>query len=53
VFDRFPLPDSPRYHTFRQWYGWEPVPVEKRPGIPAWKAADQREGRVDPCEDMV
>jgi hypothetical protein len=53
VFDRFPLPDSPRYHTFRQWYGWEPVPVERRPGIPAWKAADQREGRVDPCEDMV
>ena len=53
VFDRFPLPDSPGYHAFRHWYGWEPVPVERRLGIPAWKVADLHEGRSDPCEDLV
>jgi hypothetical protein len=51
--DRFPLPDSPGYHAFRHWYGWEPVPVERRLGIPAWKVADLHEGRSDPCEEMV
>jgi len=53
VFDRFPLADSPGYHAFRHWYGWDPVPVQQRLGIPYWKAADLREGRVDLCEDMV
>ena len=53
VFDRFPLPDSPGYHAFRRWYGWEPVPVRQRLGIPPWKVADLHEGRVDPCEEMV
>ena len=53
VFDRFPLPDSPGYHAFRHWYGWDPVPVERRLGIPAWKVADLHEGRSDPCEEMV
>ena len=31
--DRFPVPDSPGYHAFRHWYGWDPVPVERRLGI--------------------
>ena len=53
VFDRFPLPDSPGYHAFRHWYGWNATPIEQRLGIPSWKAADLREGRVDLCEDMV
>ncbi|HUF60518.1 MAG TPA: hypothetical protein VMN36_00455 [Verrucomicrobiales bacterium] len=53
VFDRFPLPDSPGYHTFRSRYRWEPVPRGTH-GLPAhWKMADEREGRIDPCEDMV
>jgi hypothetical protein len=53
VFDRFPIPDSPGYHAFRHWYRWEPVPIERRLGIPAWKVSDMREGRSDPCEDWV
>ena len=53
VFDRFPVPDSPGYHAFRHWYGWDPVPVERRLGIPAWKVADLHEGRSDSCEEMV
>jgi hypothetical protein len=53
VFDRFPLLDSPGYHTFRRWYGWEPAPVQRRLGIPAGKAADLHEGRTDPCKEMV
>ena len=53
LFDRFPLADSPGYHTFRQWFGWPPVPRAKRPGLPAWKIADLREGRIDPCEELV
>jgi hypothetical protein len=53
VFDRFPLLDSPVYHTFRRWYGWEPLPVQQRLGIPPWKVADLHEGRIDPCEEMV
>jgi len=53
VFDRFPIPDSPGYHAFRHWYRWEPVPIERRLGIPAWKVSDMREGRIDPCEDWV
>lgn len=50
IFDRFPLPDSPGYHAFRHWYGWEPVPMQRRLRIPPWKAADLHEGRVDLCE---
>ena len=53
VFDRFPIADSPGYHTFRHWYGWEPVAIEQRLGLPHWKEADMREGRTDPCEDWV
>ena len=53
IFDRFPLPDSPGYHAFRHWYGWEPVPMQRRLRIPPWKAADLHEGRADLCEDMV
>ncbi len=53
VFDRFPLPDSPGYHTFRSRYRWEPAPHGSHGLIPDWKAQDMREGRHDPCEDMV
>ena len=53
IFDRFPLSDSPGYHAFRHWYGWEPVPVQKRLGTPPWKVADLHEGREDGCEEMV
>ena len=53
IFDAYPLPDSPAYHVFRAWYGWEPVPrgwsgVEAR-----WRIQDRREGREDPCEHSV
>jgi len=53
IFDRFPLPDSPGYHAFRAWYRWEPVKPERRLGLPHWKTIDQRDGRHDPCEEMV
>ncbi len=53
VFDRFPIADSPAYHTFRHWFRWEPVLHEKRLGLPPWKIADLREGRIDLCEEMV
>ncbi len=53
VFDRFPLPFSPAYHTFRARYRWEPVPRATHGLTPAWKARDLREGRIDPCEEMV
>jgi hypothetical protein len=49
LFDRFPFADSPGYHRFRHWFGWEPVAREKNPGLPAWKIADLR----DPCEELV
>jgi hypothetical protein len=53
VFDRFPMTDSPGWHTFRSWYGWEPAPHTQRLGAPVWKEEDLREGRTDPCEEMV
>lgn len=47
VFDRFPLPHSAAYHTFRFWFGWEPVPGRAlRAG---YELDDLREGRTDPC----
>ena len=27
VFDAFPVETSLAYHTFREWFGWEKVPV--------------------------
>ena len=54
IFDRFPLPHSPAYHTFRQWFGWEAV-TRAYDGLfmPSWKVQDLREGREDPCEGWV
>ncbi len=53
VFDWIPLRDSPAYHTFRSRFGWEPV-THGSHGLPFhWKMADEREGRIDPCEDWV
>jgi len=53
VFDRFPLPHSPAYHTFRSRYGWTPSPRGRSGLMPGWKAQDLREGRTDPCEQNV
>jgi hypothetical protein len=53
VFDRFPLPHSPAYHTFRARYGWPEVPRGTHGLTPGWKIADLREGREDPCENSV
>lgn len=53
VFDAYPLPDSPAYHTFRSVFGW-PAVIRGRCGlVPPWRIQDQREGRHDPCEDSV
>lgn len=53
IFDRFPLPHSPAYHTFRRRYGWNQVPGGVSGLTPGWKAQDLREGRTDPCEATV
>ena len=53
IFDAFPLPHSPAYHTFRWWYGWEPVPAGSLGVNLRWQDQDLREGRTDPCEHMV
>jgi len=56
VFDDFPLPASPAYHTFRAWFGWSAVPGVE-PALaptPHYKVLDQLEGRPeDPCEEMI
>ena len=53
VFDRFPLPNSPAYHTFRSAYGWNAAPRGTSGLMPDWKAQDIREGRLDCCEPFV
>lgn len=53
VFDEFPLPDSPAYHTFRLRFGWPSIPRGTCGLVPTWKLQDLREGRVDPCEHAV
>ena len=53
VFDLYPLPHSPGYHTFRSRYGWESSQRGTHGLVPDWKANDLREGRIDPCEDWV
>ncbi len=53
VFDASPLPDSPAYHVFRAWYGWEPVPAGVCGLEAPWRIQDRREGRDDPCEHTV
>ena len=51
VFDRYPLPASVAYHTFRALYGWPSI------GPAAWfpprTDSDVREGRDDPCVELV
>jgi hypothetical protein len=53
IFDFFPIPDSPAYHTFRQWFGWEPITRGTCGLEPPWRIQDRREGREDPCEHTV
>ena len=53
VFDACPLPDSPAYHAFRAWYGWDAVPRGTCVLEPVWRIQDRREGRHDPCEDFI
>jgi hypothetical protein len=53
IFDRFPLPHSPAYHTFRARYRWPEVARGSHGLTPGWKIADLHEGREDPCENMV
>lgn len=53
IFDAYPLPDSPAYHTFRARFGWPPVARGTCGLVPPWQVQDRREGRTDPCEDTV
>lgn len=51
IFDRFPIAHSPAYHTFRAWFGWEPVPARLMRAT--YELHDLNEGRTDPCKDWV
>ena len=53
VFDAYPLPDSPAYHTFRAWFRWPPVAYGTCGLTPPWRVQDLQEGRGDPCEHSV
>ncbi len=56
IFDRYPLPYSPAYHTFRHLMGWEAIPFPKEGVIchTTWEVLDRLEGRgPDPCEAWV
>ena len=56
VFDRYPVVTSPGYHTFRECFGWEPVPVPEGLDFPEplYVALDRLEGRPeDPCIGMI
>lgn len=53
IFDRYPLPHSPAYHTFRSRFGWPAFPRGTCGLLPPWKLQDRQEGRVDPCEHAV
>lgn len=46
VFDRFPMPESPSYHTFRHIFGWDAVPVKYNPFVRlTHEILDRAEGR--------
>jgi hypothetical protein len=52
IFDGYPLPHSPAYHAFRSWFGW-PAP-ERGPLLETHaERLDRREGRQDPCAEML
>jgi hypothetical protein len=56
VFDLYPLPYSPAYHTFRRLLGWEdtPFPEEGTMCHLTYEVMDRLEGRgPDPCETLV
>jgi hypothetical protein len=53
IFDRFPLPGSPAYHTLRTLYGWEDVPRLPYLTKPHYLVLDDLEGRPDGCEHLV
>lgn len=55
VFDRFPMPESPAYHTFRRLFAWEDVPFVRNPTVRlTHEILDRLEGREpDPFLDRV
>lgn len=55
IFDRYPLPESPAYHTFRRLFGWEEVPFTQNAFVRLpFEILDRLEGREpDPCFRLV
>jgi hypothetical protein len=56
TFDKFPIPTSPAYHTFRAWFGWEAVrpPFKLVLPKPQYQILDELEGRgEDPCASLI
>lgn len=51
VFDNFPLPHSPAYHTFRRWFNWPALPGSCMEAD--YERFDAIEGRKDPCAHLV
>ena len=56
VFDRYGVLTSPAYHTFRAWFGWEPMPMpaDLPAPTPVYVHLDRLEDRgADPCLGMI
>ena len=53
VFNQFPMPHSPAYHAFRQFYGWERVEGRDNFNELNYQKLDREEGREDLCEGLV
>lgn len=51
IFERFPIKNSPAYHAFCAKFGWPHG--EGRLFRAKYEAIDEREGRTDPCADMI
>ena len=55
IFDQFPIPTSPGYHTFRSRFGWEQVEIVENPFVYLrYLVMDRAEGRgPNPCEHRI
>lgn len=53
VFDKFPVSQSSGYHALRDLFGWEALPRTPYFKEPHYRMLDERDGRTDPCENLI
>ena len=54
IFDKYPVLGSIGYHTIRFLMGWDRLEDPSLDeAIPYYRILDEREGRTDPCENMI